>query len=224
MATLNHVLQITMMLMYLHRSHSAEIQSRYISINAKCNFAKPKLPFRNEMTVYKKIPEKCSSPLYCNVWYDFSDHHVLRMWLERSSGRNSTSLVSTVMDQHGALVLPGYVAEADENVSYLFLICLGKDGLTSRNYSIYLSAPPEAGLNLTVQVDESMLRENHTKSIELGYKMSSRLLVFNIPNIRSIDDHFQVLYFIFVVAKIIVLCAHNIFERDWRPLDRLHSK
>lgn len=213
MATLNHVLQITMMLMYLHRSHSAEIQSRYISINAKCNFMKPKLPFRNEMTVYKKIYKECSA-FYCNVRYDFSDHHVLRMWLERSFGRNRTSLVTTMMDQHGAIVLSGYVAQADEHVSYPFLVCLGKDGLTSHNYLIYVSAPPETGLHLTVQVDESILRENHTKSIELGYKMSSRLLVFNISNIRSIYDHFQVLYFIFVVAKSIVLCAHNCFERD----------
>ena len=154
------------------------------------------------MTVHTMVPVATKwNLLYCNVWYISTSHHVLRMWLQKTSDRNRTYLVTTVLDQYGALVLPGYVAQADEHVSYPFLICPRKDDSMVRNYSIFLSALPKTGLNLTVQVDESMLEEGHTKSIELGYQMTSRLLVFNISKIQSIYyDHFQVLYFIFVLA------------------------
>ena len=48
------------------------------------------------------------------------------------------------------------------------------------------------GINLTVQVDESILTEREIKTLEFGHKITSRLLVFDVSSIQSKFDHFQV--------------------------------
>lgn len=190
---LNNILQITFILFHLRPFHSAETKTTNVTIHGSCNFAKPKFPFRNIMTVSTITPDNSEdrNVLVCNVWYNSSDR-VLRLYLQKTSYRNRTFLVSTVLDKYGALVLPGYVAEAEQDVSYPFHICPRVHESSSRNYTIFLSAPPNIGINLTVQVDESMLREGQMKPIELGHKVASRLLVFNISSVQSIYDHFLV--------------------------------
>ena len=50
----------------------------------------------------------------CNVWYN-SSRGILRLWLQKTSNKTKTSLISTVLDEQGVLVLPGYVAEAGKD-------------------------------------------------------------------------------------------------------------
>jgi hypothetical protein len=82
--------------------------------------------------------------LSCNVWYN-SSRGILRLWLQKTSNQTKASLVSTVLDERGVLVLPGYVAEAEEKVSYPFHICPSLCESSNRNYSIFMSAPPRTG-------------------------------------------------------------------------------
>lgn len=191
--SLNLVLRIAFFLLHLHLSQSSEPGRANVTIFGSCNFAEPTFPLRNEMSVHATIPERSAKLdiLFCDVWYT-SSKGVLRLWLQKTSYGNQTSLISTVLDQHGSLVLPGYVAEAEEKVSYPFHICPALDKSSGRNYSIFLSAPPKTGINLTVQVDESILLEGQTKSLEIGHKVPSRLLDFDVSSIQGIYDHFQV--------------------------------
>jgi hypothetical protein len=49
-----------------------------------------------------------------------------------------------------------------------------------------------SGINLTVQVDESILTDREIKTLEFGHKITSRLLVFDVSTIQGKFDHFQV--------------------------------
>ncbi|XP_028398613.1 uncharacterized protein LOC114522181 [Dendronephthya gigantea] len=127
----------------------------------------------------------------CNVWYN-SSKGILRLWLQKTSKQKKASLVGMVLDEQGVLVLPGYITEADDHVAYPFHICPSLDKSSNRNYSIFLSATPLTGINLTVQVDESIMTEKEDKSLEFGHKITSRLLVFDVSSIQGKFDHFQV--------------------------------
>jgi hypothetical protein len=138
------VVSIILFLCWLSSSQSSEMQ--YVTIYGTCNFAKPSFPHRNEMRGYAMIPESSTmlNIMTCNVWYN-SSRGILRLWLQKTSNQTKTSLVSTVLDEQGVLVLPGYVTEAEEQVAYPFHICPSLAESSSRNYSIFLSAPPLTG-------------------------------------------------------------------------------
>ncbi len=137
-------LSIILFLCWLSASQSSEMQ--YVTINSTCNFAKPSFPQQNEMKAYAMIPESSTmlNTLFCNVWYN-SSRGILRLWIQKTSNQTKASLISTVLDEKGVLVLPGYVIEAEEQVAYPFHICPSLAESSNRNYSIFLSAPPLTG-------------------------------------------------------------------------------
>ena len=141
------ILPVALLLFWLSASQSSVMQ--YVTINGTCSFAKPSFPHRNEMKAFVMIPESSTmlNILFCNVWYN-SSRGILRLWLQKTSNQTKASLVSTVLDEKGVLVLPGYVAEAEEQVAYPFHICPSLSESSNRNYSIFLSAPPRTGINL----------------------------------------------------------------------------
>lgn len=129
---------------WLSVTHSTEME--YVTIGGDCNFGRPSFPRRNEMMAYTMIPESSSmnNTKFCRVWYN-SSKGILRLWLQKTSKRAKVSLVGTVLDEQGVLVLPGYVTEAEEHVAYPFHICPSLDKSSNRNYSIFLSATPLTG-------------------------------------------------------------------------------
>ena len=138
------VVCITLVLCRLSASQTSTMQN--VSVHGNCNFAIPSFPHRNEMKAYIMTPESSTmlDIINCKVWYN-SSRGILRLWLQKTSNKTKTSLISTVLDEQGVLVLPGYVAEAEEEVTYPFHICPSLAESTSRNYSIFLSAPPLTG-------------------------------------------------------------------------------
>ena len=58
--------------------------------------------------------------------------------------------------------------------------------------SIVLLSSCFSGINLTVQVDESILSEKEVRTLDFGHKVTSRLLVFDVSAIQGKLDHFQV--------------------------------
>lgn len=152
------VISITLFLGYLCLSKLSVTQ--YVTIHGGCNFGKPFYLHQNEMRAYVMIPESSTllNIMSCNVWYN-SSRSILRLWLQKTSNQTKTTLVSTVVDEQGTLVFPGYITQAEEQVAYLFHICPSLAESSSRNYSIFLSAPPLTGrfIKLIVFVEDNKL-------------------------------------------------------------------